>query len=57
MIQAYAAKEPGGKLEPFEYDPGPLNSTHVEIGVDYCGICQHARQRMGHDDLSFCSWA
>ncbi|NJN22007.1 MAG: NAD(P)-dependent alcohol dehydrogenase [Leptolyngbya sp. RL_3_1] len=44
MIQAYAATEVGGKLEPLEYDPGPLGSETVEIDVDYCGIC--------HSDLS-----
>ena len=44
MIKAYAAHEPGGKLEPFEYDPGELKPDQVEIAVDYCGIC--------HSDLS-----
>ena len=44
MIKAYAANEPGGKLEPFEYDPGELDTGQVEIDVDYCGIC--------HSDLS-----
>jgi uncharacterized zinc-type alcohol dehydrogenase-like protein len=44
MIRAYAAREPGGKLEPFEYDPGPLGEEEVEIQVEYCGIC--------HSDLS-----
>ncbi|MCF6312890.1 MAG: NAD(P)-dependent alcohol dehydrogenase [Verrucomicrobiales bacterium] len=44
MIKAYAAKEQGGKLEPFEYDPGELSATQVEIAVEYCGIC--------HSDLS-----
>lgn len=44
MIKAYAAFEAGGKLEPFEYDPGPLADHDVEIAVDYCGIC--------HSDLS-----
>jgi uncharacterized zinc-type alcohol dehydrogenase-like protein len=44
MVKAYAAQEPGGKLEPFEYDPGKLGSDQVEIDVDYCGIC--------HSDLS-----
>lgn len=43
-IHAYAAKEAGGKLEPFEYDPGSLNAEEVEIDVEYCGIC--------HSDLS-----
>ncbi len=44
MIKAYAATAVGGKLEPFEYNPGPLQDTHVEIDVEYCGIC--------HSDLS-----
>ncbi len=38
-IQAIAAKEPKGKLEPFSYDPGPLGHEQVEIEVAYCGIC------------------
>ncbi len=44
MIKAYAAHTPGGKLEPFEYDPGALGVDEVEIQVEYCGIC--------HSDLS-----
>ena len=44
MIKAYAAQEAGGKLEPFEYDPGELGAEEVEIQVEYCGIC--------HSDLS-----
>ena len=44
MIKAYAASEPGGELKPFEYDPGPLGQTEVEIEVAHCGIC--------HSDLS-----
>jgi uncharacterized zinc-type alcohol dehydrogenase-like protein len=44
MIKAYAANEPGGKLELFEYDPGELKADEVEIDVQYCGIC--------HSDLS-----
>jgi uncharacterized zinc-type alcohol dehydrogenase-like protein len=43
-IKAYAVMEAGGKLEPFEYEPGPLADHDVEIDVDYCGIC--------HSDLS-----
>ena len=39
MIKAYAAFEPDGKLEPFEYDPGPMGTEDVEIAVEYCGIC------------------
>jgi uncharacterized zinc-type alcohol dehydrogenase-like protein len=44
MIKAYAAQSAGGKLEPFEYDPGSLRDEEVEIQVEYCGIC--------HSDLS-----
>lgn len=33
MINAYAAQTPGGKLEPFQYDPGELAATDVEINV------------------------
>ncbi|TBR11229.1 MAG: NAD(P)-dependent alcohol dehydrogenase, partial [Lysobacter sp.] len=43
-IQAWAASEAGGRLEPFEYDPGPLGADEVEIEVETCGIC--------HSDLS-----
>ena len=44
MINAYAAMKPKGKLEVFQYDPGLLGVTEVEIDVDYCGLC--------HSDLS-----
>jgi len=44
MIKAYAAFEAGGKLQPFEYDPGTLGRGEVEIAVESCGIC--------HSDLS-----
>jgi alcohol/geraniol dehydrogenase (NADP+) len=43
-IKAYAALSKGGKLQPFEFDPGPLRDDQVEIKVAYCGIC--------HSDLS-----
>lgn len=44
MIKAYAAMEAGGTLQPWEYDPAPLQATEVEIEVEHCGIC--------HSDLS-----
>lgn len=44
MIRAYAVFEAGGRLKPFEYDPGPLGPRDVEIDVEHCGIC--------HSDLS-----
>lgn len=44
MIKAYAAHEAGGELKPFEYEPGELGRSEVEIDVQFCGIC--------HSDLS-----
>lgn len=44
MINAYAAKEPGGKLEAYDYDPGELGQDEVEIEVESCGLC--------HSDIS-----
>lgn len=43
-IHAMAAGSAGGKLESFEFQPGPLGSEQVEIQVISCGIC--------HSDLS-----
>jgi alcohol/geraniol dehydrogenase (NADP+) len=43
-IKAYAAREPRGKLEPFEFNAGELRPEQVEIKVSHCGIC--------HSDLS-----
>ncbi len=43
-IHAWAAHSAGGKLEPYEYDPGALGPEDVEIEVDHCGVC--------HSDLS-----
>ncbi|MEJ2656978.1 MAG: alcohol dehydrogenase catalytic domain-containing protein, partial [Desulfobacterales bacterium] len=44
IIKAYAALTAGGKLEPFEYDPGKLGVDQVEIDISHCGLC--------HSDLS-----
>ena len=38
MIKCYAAKEAGGELEVYEYDPGELKPQDVEVQVDYCGL-------------------
>ncbi len=43
-VNAYAAKEPGGKLSPFKYELPNLGSDQVDIKILYCGIC--------HSDLS-----
>lgn len=43
-INAFAANQAGGSLEPFTYEVGDLQPNEVEIDVQYCGIC--------HSDLS-----
>lgn len=43
-FKACAAPAKGAKLEPFEFDPGPLRDEQVEIHVEFCGVC--------HSDLS-----
>ncbi len=49
MIRAYAATEKSGKLEPFEYEPGPLGEEEVEIQVEYCGICHSDLHMLDND--------
>lgn len=44
LIHAYAVTEKGGRLEPFEFNPGTIGDEQVEIAVSHCGIC--------HSDLS-----
>jgi uncharacterized zinc-type alcohol dehydrogenase-like protein len=44
IVHAYAATEANGKLEPFEYELGPIGLDQVDISVESCGIC--------HSDLS-----
>lgn len=43
-VNAFAAQEAGGRLEPFTYDLGPIGDHDVDIAVESCGIC--------HSDLS-----
>ncbi|TMP02618.1 alcohol dehydrogenase, partial [Pseudoalteromonas ruthenica] len=38
-INAYAAKEAGKELEPYQYAPRELAADEVAIAVDHCGIC------------------
>ncbi|MCU0239035.1 MAG: NAD(P)-dependent alcohol dehydrogenase [Pyrinomonadaceae bacterium] len=44
LIKAFAANEPKGKFQSFEFEAGSLGDDHVEIKVHSCGIC--------HSDLS-----
>jgi uncharacterized zinc-type alcohol dehydrogenase-like protein len=43
-VQAYAAREKGGPLAPFEYKLGEIGADQVDIKVEHCGIC--------HSDLA-----
>ncbi len=43
-VNAYAASAPNGRLEPFEYELGPIGAHDIDIRVEHCGIC--------HSDLS-----
>lgn len=43
-VRAMAARQPGGRLEAFEFEPGTLGHDQVEIAVQSCGLC--------HSDLS-----
>jgi uncharacterized zinc-type alcohol dehydrogenase-like protein len=38
-IHALAARQAGGKLEPFSFELGPIGNEQVEIEVQYCGVC------------------
>jgi len=48
-FKAYAARAKGAKLEPFEFDPGPLRDEQVEIQVEYCGICHSDLSMLGNE--------
>src|SRR5580704_13018424 len=54
-VRAYAAKSVKGKLEPFEYEPGPLGPEDVEVRVTHCGIC-HSDIAMIDNDWGFSSY-
>jgi alcohol/geraniol dehydrogenase (NADP+) len=38
-VVSYAAHVPRGRLEPLEYDAGPLGPDEVCVAVTHCGIC------------------
>lgn len=44
IVHAYAAREKGGKLEPFEYTLGDIGRDQGDIRVESCGLC--------HSDIS-----
>lgn len=38
-VNAYRSNEPGGRLEPYQFELGDLGHGDVDIDVDSCGIC------------------
>jgi alcohol/geraniol dehydrogenase (NADP+) len=48
-VQGYAARQPGGKLEAFQYESGPLKHDEVEVDVEYCGICHSDLHMLGNE--------
>lgn len=44
MIKCLSADSATAALKPFEYDPGEIKPTQIEIHVEHCGVC--------HSDLS-----
>ena len=54
-VKAYAAKAAKGRLEPFEYEPGPLGPHEVEVRVGHCGIC-HSDLGMIDNDFGFATY-
>jgi uncharacterized zinc-type alcohol dehydrogenase-like protein len=51
-IKGYAALGPKQRLEPFEYEPGPIGPHEVEVKVSHCGIC-HSDLAMIDNDWGF----
>jgi uncharacterized zinc-type alcohol dehydrogenase-like protein len=49
IIKAYAAQTAGGKLDPFEYDPGELGIDQVEIDISFCGVCHSDMSMLNND--------
>jgi len=48
-FKAYAAFRPNGPLEPFSFDPGPLDPEEVEIKVSHCGLCHSDLSMLGNE--------
>lgn len=54
-INAWAVKGPNQKLEPFEYDPGPLSADDVEVTVENSGLC-HSDVSVMNNEWGFSSY-
>jgi uncharacterized zinc-type alcohol dehydrogenase-like protein len=54
-VHAYAAQSPTSPLEPFTYELPPIGPEHVDIRVEYCGIC-HSDLSMLRNEWGFSSY-
>ena len=52
MIRAYSARSAKARLQPFEYDPGPIGPRQVDVRVTHCGIC-HTDAATVDNDMGF----
>ena len=55
QTRAWAARAPGGKLERYTYEAGPLGGEEVEIAVEHCGLC-HSDLSMIDNDWGFSTY-
>jgi uncharacterized zinc-type alcohol dehydrogenase-like protein len=55
QVRGFAVKSAKGKLEPFEYESGPLGPEDVDVRVTHCGIC-HGDVAMIDNDIGFSSY-
>jgi uncharacterized zinc-type alcohol dehydrogenase-like protein len=51
-IHTYAANAAKGRLEPFDYEPGPIEPDAVDVAITHCGIC-HSDVAMVDNDWGF----
>ncbi|MEE8118159.1 MAG: NAD(P)-dependent alcohol dehydrogenase [Gammaproteobacteria bacterium] len=49
LIHAQACMHAGDVLIPFEYDPGEIKPTDIEISISHCGICHSDLHLMEND--------
>jgi uncharacterized zinc-type alcohol dehydrogenase-like protein len=51
-VDAYAAREAGASLAPFDYEPAALEPHDVEIEITHCGICHSDLHLIDNDWLT-----
>ncbi len=54
-VDAYAAMQAGGSLEPYQYTAKELGSMEVEIKISHCGLC-HTDLHLINNDFGISSY-